>query len=491
MLHALNALLFIAVSISIGRALLPAQNVVARSRGEEFAVAYTLGLATIVVLCNVVFVIGLNLGVAVGLSLVAGSYALYYQRQRSAPFAHSSLTPIIGYVILAIGALSLIATIAYPINEFDAIYHWAYRGKILLFNGSPLNEAITGIISDDNFGRVVTHPNYPLGVPIIEAFSAYFSGWSDRWVQLPLGLWAASMPWLIAFGLRGLSQSAIKVSVVATVATPILYVTNFTEGGLADLISAGTSSGMMLGGGADLAVMCMLTLSAALFLRAINHDCKRLAITAGIALAATAAMKNEGLAMLIVCLMACGLALVFKKRPILRIIGFFATSAILCVAPWLGIRAQIPAIDENYSEQLTVENFMHFAGGGLELVEKSPLAMSGRQVTDSTGVPTRRSLVAAAFFDEFTDVRSWGLLWLLAAISMGLVFKNIRCFNYRWLTLVVMGGVLLYFLILLVTPWNFPSLRDKGIPERLLVHLVGPIMLLIGHCLSSLDLRRK
>jgi hypothetical protein len=65
--------------------------------------------------------------------------------------------------------------------------------------------------------------------------------------------------------------------------------------------------------------------------------------------------------------------------------------------------------------------------------------------------------------------------------------KNLDSFNYRWLVLVIVGGVLLYVLILLVTPWNFPSLRSKGIPERLLVHLVGPIMLLLGHALSSIE----
>ena len=86
-------------------------------------------------------------------------------------------------------------------------------------------------------------------------------------------------------------------------------------------------------------------------------------------------------------------------------------------------------------------------------------------------------------------MRSWGLLWMLALISVGLVLvpKNLEAFNYRWLALVIVGGVLLYFLILLVTPWNFPSLRSKGIPERLLVHLVGPIMLLLGHALSSIE----
>jgi len=486
MLPLLNALLFIAVSVSIGRAMLPAQNVIARSRGEEFAVAYTLGLAAIVVLCNLVFLVGLHLTVAVGISLALASYALYYQRQRRAEFAPSPFTRATTYILLAVGLLSLIATVAYPINEFDAIYHWAYRGKVLLFNGTPLNEAITGIVSNDNFGRVVTHPNYPLGVPIIEAYSSYFSGWSERWVQLPLGLWAACMPWLVAFGLRNLSSNAIRLAAVATAATPILYVTNFTENGFADLLNAGTSSSMMLGGGSDLAVMCLLTLSAALFLRATHSNCKRLAIAAGVALAATAAMKNEGLALLGVCMIACVVALFLENRPT-RTIGFFAASAIICVSPWLGIRAQIPAIDENYSEQLTLENVIHFAGGGNELIEKSPLAMSGRQQIDEADIPTRRSLVSAAFVDEFFDMRSWGLLWVLAAISIGLMFMNLESFNYRWLTLVVCGGVLLYFLILLVTPWNFPSLRDKGIPERLLVHLVGPIMLLVGHALSSID----
>jgi hypothetical protein len=187
-----------------------------------------------------------------------------------------------------------------------------------------------------------------------------------------------------------------------------------------------------------------------------------------------------------VCMIACVVALVLKDRP-MRTIGFFAVSSIICVAPWLGIRAQIPAIDENYSEHLTLENVMHFAGGANELVEKSPLAMSGRPQIDKDGIPTRRSLVAEAFVSEFFDMRSWGLLWVLALISIGLMAKNLDSFNYRWLVLVIVGGVLLYVLILLVTPWNFPSLRSKGIPERLLVHLVGPIMLLLGHALSSIE----
>ena len=52
--------------------------------------------------------------------------------------------------------------------------------------------------------------------------------------------------------------------------------------------------------------------------------------------------------------------------------------------------------------------------------------------------------------------------------------------NQRWLALLVIGGMLLYALILLVTPWYLPLLRDKGIPERLMLHLVGPASMIVA-----------
>ncbi|MHC4824098.1 MAG: hypothetical protein ACYTEP_08785, partial [Planctomycetota bacterium] len=163
----------------------------------------------------------------------------------------------------------------------------------------------------------------------------------------------------------------------------------------------------------------------------------------------------------------------------------FAGIAIVAILPWLGLRAQLPAIDENYSEQLTVDNLVHYLGGGRELVEKAPDAVANRAKVDLDAAPARIGLVAASFLDEFLDWRSWGLLWLLALVSLPVTLKRLRDLDLRWLGMVVLGGVLLYFLILLVTPWNFPSLREKGIPERLLVHLVGPIVLLFAAATAS------
>jgi hypothetical protein len=190
-------------------------------------------------------------------------------------------------------------------------------------------------------------------------------------------------------------------------------------------------------------------------------------------------MKNEGLALAGVLILAVLLAHIFPPRRTKVMLPFVAISIVL-ILPWLGLRAQLPAIDENYSEQLTVENVMHFLGGGRELVEKAPLAFNSREPVDLENAPARIGLVGAAFGGEFVDWRSWGVLWLLALLGLPLTLKRLKTVELRWLGMVVLGGVLLYFLILLVTPWNFPSLRDKGIPERLLVHLVGPIALLFS-----------
>lgn len=501
MISFLNALLFIAAATAIGRALLPRQTVAPRSRGEEIAVSYNLGIATIIFVTQALFLINIKLSFIFWLILALAIIAFIYKRKQAEVFAKSSFSYITCALLILVGFASGLAAISYPLNEFDPIYHWAYRGKILLFEGTPLTEAITGIISSDNFGRVITHPNYPLGIPIIQALSSCLGGFSERFAQLPLAAWTATLPWVLAFGLRNFGPTICSSIAIMTVATPILFVSNFTENGFEDLLNAGTSSSMMLGGGADLAVMSMLTLGLSLFTTSMRINCRRLAICSGIALAGASAMKNEGLALTIVIFIAIVLAYLFARKnnekAKRKLILFFLVTTMTCTAPWLLIRGQLPAIDENYSEQLTINNVIHFITGGPELIEKSPLAMSGRgemskalaekNANEDNLVPTRRSLVSYAFWEEFTDWRSWGLLWALMLIAIAVNIKDVGRFNMTLISLTAVGGLLLYFLILLVTPWNFPSLRDKGIPERLFVHLAGIILLSLGYAFSQLE----
>jgi hypothetical protein len=485
----ITGLLFLVCATLIGRALLPSRTILTRSLWEELGVAYLLGAGVVTVVITAGFVVGLSMSLLWWLPLLGAIAACALDRKRQATigeFAEVPWTKPIGSLLAVLAVAAFLATIALPLNEFDAIYHWAYRGKVLLFEGTPLNEAITGMINDDGYGRLVTHPNYPFGIPILEAWTSHWGGWHARWVQLPLALWSACLPMAMAFGLRGYSKQAASYGAVLTAATPILYSYNFLEDGFSSISMAGLTSTLTLGGGADLAVMAMLGVACALFLRARQLEDKRTAICAGLALAGTVMMKNEGLALAGVCLLALLLVSIVPPRRISVAIPFAAV-AVLGIAPWLGLRAQLPAIDENYSEQLTVENVMHYLGGGRELVEKAPIAMSGREQVDLENAPARIGLVLTSFWDEFSDLRSWGLLWLLLIVALPVTRQRLADPESRWLTLVVLGGVSLYFLILLVTPWNFPSLRDKGIPERLLVHLVGPIVLMFGAALPKKD----
>lgn len=478
----LTGVVLIVLCVVIGRAMLPDRARLQRSLWEELGVAYLLGAAFTAVVITAGFLIGLKFAVLWWIPLLAGIGAFLLDRRRRAALGALQAAPWnrstgIALAVMAVG--SFLATLALPLNEFDPIYHFAYRGKVLLYDGTPLSEAITGMIHPDGYGRMVTHPNYPFGIPILEAWVAKLGGWNDRWVQLPLAFWAACLPMAIACGLRGYSTRAASLGALLAAATPMLYTADFPVDGWGNLSLAGLGGEMMLGGGADLAVAAMFACACALLLRAYRTEDRRTALCAALALGGAVMMKNEGLALAGVLLLATFLGLIVPPRRT-KVLLPFAILAVVVILPWVGLRGQLPAIDENYGDQLTVENVMHYLQGGRELVEKAPEAVSNREAIDLENAPARIGLVWEAFLEEFLDWRSWGLLWLLAVAALPYTLVRLRSAEHRWLAMVVLGGVTLYFLILLVTPWNFPSLRMKGIPERLLVHLVGPITLLFG-----------
>jgi hypothetical protein len=491
-----------------GKALLPSRDSLARSCWEDFSISYLLGTAVVVVLGNVVLALGMTMTVVTAAFVLIGllGCGLAWNNRGSAAASTELKLP----VKLLLGALaigSIAATLAYPINEFDPMFHFAYKGKILTFAGTPFNPALTGMLGADgtlvDYGRIVTHPNYPLGIPILEALVASLSEWHDRWVQWPLSLWAACLPGAVFFGLRCISLSAAGFGAVIAAATPILYARNIGEKGMQSLDYAGLSQELSLGAGADLPVAALVTVAVALLLTGMRKSTTSLQLLGGLCLAGAASMKNEGQALLGVTLLALlvsGLLLPKLSRhkqaaaepappgtsantanpTRWRASWGVVVIAILALLPWLSIRADLPAIDENYTEHFTVENIMHYLAGGAELVEKSPKVIVGRDTELLENPPARIDHLPGYFWDEFTDWRSWGLLWLLLFVALPWRPRHLADSIYRWLTALVLGGVLLYFLILLVTPWYLPLLREKGIPERLLIHLLGPISMLIG-----------
>lgn len=489
-MSALGALAFWPVAWALGRVLLPARRILPRSLWEEVCVSYLLGCGLIAVLGTAGVAVGLPFAATFSLTASAGLAACGWLawRRRVAPDA--AYAPLAWpwfwlalLMVLGLGAAAL--TLALPLNETDPILHFAYRGKVLLHRGTVLDEALLGMQGPEGFGRVATHPNYPLGIPVLEAWAASLGGWSDRWVQAPLAWWTACLPGAVAFALRDHSEAAARRAALLAACTPMLYAANLFARGGRDWLEAGLGGATTLGGGADLPVAALFGAACALWLRSMTADCRRAGVAAGVAFAGAAMMKNEGLALAGVACIATLTSAALPGRPRLRPQLACWLTAALAIAPWLYVRAQLPAIDENYGEQFQVTRLLEALGGMEEPRENLPPGMAGDADGDAAGgALQRRTLVAQAFGGEFMDLRTWGLLWLAVAVALVPTARHWRDARSRWLALIVLGGVALYAAILLVTPWYFPSLRDKGIPERLLVHLVAPCAMLVGFALA-------
>lgn len=479
-MNALGGLLVVLAAWLGGRALLPGRAALPRSAWEEQGVAWLLGSAALAVAAMALAWLGLRFTPPVawsllGLAALAGGWRVW--RERRAPLAPSPLAPWQFGVILFLGLGAAALALAWPLNEFDPILHFALKAKLLWSGVDPGGEAFSGLAGPA--GRVMTHPSYPLGIPFLEAFAAHAGGgWDERWVQAPLALWSVALPAAVALGLRGFGPAAARAGALAAACTPALYVQEWLSGGWERIRAAGLGEEKMLGGRGDLPVMALFGCGVALLLAARRATPARtLALLAGLALAGAASMKNEGLGLLGVLAIALALAALLERGRGARTGALALAAAALALAPWLLHRAQLPQVDENYTAQLGVERIGHFLRED-ETDELSPIRAENYGADWTSSSHWRPARIARYFGLEVADLTTWGLLWPLAALGALAAWR--RRPELRWLALVVLGGFALYALILLVTPWFLPALHKKGIPGRLLLHLVGPAALLAG-----------
>ncbi|TAH34448.1 MAG: hypothetical protein EYC70_16030 [Planctomycetota bacterium] len=477
-----------------GRALLPSRSVLSRDAWEEQAVAYLAGAAALLVAAMALTCAGLPLRAPLVWGLLAaaalpGAWRVVRDFRGAERCAACALSGWQKALLAVLGAGSVLVTLSLPLNEFDPILHFALKAKVLFYGGDILDPAFTGMVGPDGgparVGRLMTHPNYPLGVPFLQAFAAHAGGrWDERWVQVPLAFWALCLPAAVSFGLRAFGPGAQRWGALLAAATPALYARNFLQdlllGRGGEPVLAGLRGSTSLGS-ADLALAALLAGGCALLLRVRRQPCRRAAVAGGLCLAGMVLMKNEGLGLLAVLIAALALAALLQRFRAWKPAALVLATALLASAPWLVHRSRLPAIDENYTQQLAPGNILAQLGAR-EPLEKTREGLTG-ELDDASlaNPPSRPATLLRVYFLEFLDVTTWGVLWLLFALCLPFRRGDPES---RWLALFVLGGLALYALVLLVTPWALDQLSETGIPDRLFLHVLAPVAMVAALALE-------
>ncbi len=375
-----------------------------------------------------------------------------------------------------LGLFCLFYAFTTPVHGFDPIFHYAHKGAVLFEEGFGV-EAWTRL--EGEFGRVMTHPDYPPGWPALIVACSWLSGGFDpdgaRFLAGALALAAGLVLW---GRLRSRGRGAAAFGALLWLGLPVLFYLRLPheesvpalrglltgEGWTAPLAERMRSGAMDAGwrrpggwvmdGAGDLPVAAYLLGALALLThaRSVGQGC-----LAGACLGGALLTKNEGLALGAVLCSSALLVLALRRvatRAALDRAQLCAPLVALLVAamyfaPWKLAAREVPSIDEGYPSLLR------------PAVLRAQLSENGL-------------LVAREFFATWFNPLAWNLLWpaFFAALVCGALRpRRLLASDALLPVLVVLGGLVLYAAILVVTPWDLNVLFHTGIPDRLFVHL--------------------
>lgn len=459
-----------------------------RRRGlvELEATAVLVGLALLCVLfTNVVLAVGaLTPAVGTGLALLLalpGLFLLRGNRAAARPLETTARPWSPGQRLLLVaisgfGALAIFAAASSPVQGFDALFHYAYKGQLIFHEGIG-GEAWTS--GTGAVGRIMTHPNYPPGVPLLEVVVGYLRGAFDEDAARPLwSLFALAPAGLLYSALRARGRTPALLGALVWISLPLLYYWRLPNGdsllatyGLVFGYEAGAARFPEAGpwqraASWNLDATAGLPLAAFLFggyrclahARAATGD-RADVMCGGLLLAGALLAKNEGLALVPLVILVLALA---PGRPggggagPDRTVGLgrLALVALLAgalVAVWFVARQGLPSVDEGYGARLT----------------PAGLADSLGRVREVTGT----------FARAFGNVLLWNLLWpLFGCALLWALRRPRRLLGHEALpaALVVLGATGIFFAVMLVTPWDIYELEGTGVPSRLLFQ-VAPL----------------
>lgn len=367
-------------------------------------------------------------------------------------------------LLLAAGALLLAVRSGWVRQafQFDAVSRWMFKAKALASEQTLLGQVST----DPVYG--FTHQRYP---PLVSHVA--------NLVTLALGRYddriaSAIFPWY-AVALAGVVYGAVaRRSGPLTGALGAFWVAHLPI--VCFLIApppgAGAASAM-----ADIPLSLFVTGAVLAACDAVEGRRDRAHLEAGLMLGFALLTKNEAVPLLVGLSLAL---LVSAPTSRLRRVAGVAGTALLVFLPLWGLLALgLPATDENYPAQLTLEALQ----SGL----------------------SRLGLVFSRLAFQLVDLRIWNVTWLavIALLAVGGGLWRRRALRLVMIVLAVQLGAYIY--AYLISAWSSPAAdmiaeamqRDDVLQtllkltlDRLLMH-VAPLAIAAGLIASPLTLRRS
>ena len=405
---------------------------------ELLCLAFPLG-AGLVSLSSFVFGF-LVTGPALRLTVTALCLALFAfgWRRKPPPLDRRSLAPDGGNAWLLLGATLALTCLAIWLSHlrvlgWDGLLNWEIKARIAFLSGGAIP---LSFFSDPT--RPWTHPEYPLLLPLTEAWIYSWIGRADQGIikiLFPV-FFAAALGLLYRgvshFGSRP-AQLWLALALLAT----------------AKLILVG--EGAVASGYADFPMAVFYLAAVALLLEFFEDNDVSATRLFGLLAGLLCWVKSEG-AILWACLVAIALIKFIQRRE------------------WRGVIAAV------------LPGLVLLIGWRVFLLLAKP--STGREflpVTPSTLWDNlwRAPQIALAVLQELLRWRRWGILWIAAAAVTAFLILNRQRKHLLILPATLILPILLYASVYIFTTWNFLVHMDNSFP-RLLTHVSLAAVLMVA-----------
>jgi hypothetical protein len=325
-------------------------------------------------------------------------------------------------------------------HAWDGLATWGYKARVI-------HHETIGRTGYFLTGPDRSHLAYPLLVPLNMAYIASWVGsFEDDCVRAIFPFLAVSGAGLIYAGLAPFAPAAVRLVLAVSWMICPAYGQRATYAE-ADLVFV------------VLEIACIVVLVQHLQTRHVSP-----LILAGILAAGAGFTKNEGLPLCAMLIIYMAVYLFRREVPARsKLTQWFLFACVIggMLAPWLYFRADLPKTDENYPAHLRISVIA-------ENIDRTPTilrALGGSLVSfDSRG-------------------QKWFLLWPIAILGILRLTKSWESPGFRISAFVFIGQLLVYITAYVIYPGPIERHLEVTV-DRLVLHLSGPAILLVGFGLA-------